>query len=171
MDAHDAERLTRALDREGLAAHWRDGILVCEDPGLVVALRAWHGKLSTFNRLIREIAKREDRPIKPYKPMDHVVLVLAILLGLRAGDLADVVHEVIWRQPFPNANHRTVVAAIEDELGKQCPEDVLRKAVTPLFMESKKLLDGSNTSLSNADAKQRHLQLAARLVAAVQSIK
>ena len=116
LNDHDAQRLRDSLEAEALPARYADGALQFDDALLGAAVRSWHGKLTTLNRLIRETAKREGKPIQPYKPMDDVNLVLAILAGLPGG-LPAIVHEVIWRQPFPNANHRTMVAAIEDELG------------------------------------------------------
>ncbi len=98
-------------------------------------------------------------------------LYLAIIAGLQRGELPAIVHEVIWRQPFFNANHRTAAAAIQDELDVRLDEQQARLLTTDVILESKALLDGSDTSLSNEEAKRRHYGAMQRLVAAIQSIK
>ena len=168
---HDLKRLTQALASEELPASIDDDALVIPDEALGLRVYAWCKRLTWLNRDIHRIAAREGKPLQPYKPFDPVNLYLAVLSGLHQGSLHSLAHEVIWRQPFRNANHRSTTAALLEEMDLDPNLEELAELTEPLFKRSKELMDGSDQSLSNDEAKAEHLATMEKLVEALQSIK
>lgn len=171
LDEHAFSRLHRALAEANVSAHVDVGSVVFDDPHFGRQVQVWLERLIDYNFRIHQAAKREGKPLSRYKPRDEVNLIVAVCLGLQAGRNAAIVHEVVWRQPFPNANHRTAIAALIDELDVTVGMDDLRTVTDPFITESKGLLDGSDRSRTDKEAKQAHHELMVRLVEELQSIK
>lgn len=171
MDAHDLRRLSTGLEQEALPATMAGSELIFEDIELGRRIEQWYERFMRLNRAIHAKARRDGKSIQPYKTLDRVNLLLAIVAALSRGSPEDMAHEVIWRQPFPNANHRTTVAAIAEALGINLQAATLSEVVDAYFVRSKELLDGSDTSLTDGEAKEAHALEMRAMVAAVQSLR
>jgi len=171
LSSHDLERLKGELDTAHLPARVQGTAVVFTDNEMGEQAQAWIERLIDYNARIHRQADREGRPLERYKPRDEANLILAVCLGLQSKTASAIIHEVIWRQPFPNANHRTATAALIDELGLTIDMEELRTLTNSVFAESKKLLDGSDQSLSNREAKNAHNAVIARLVGTLQSMR
>lgn len=155
LQPHDLGRLAQGIKDRGINADVDGSDLVILDEALGKDAVLWIERLIRFNRFIHDSAKREGNPIQPYKPRDLVNLYLAVLVGRTNGSLAMLAHEIIWQQPFANANHRSTTAALIEALNVEASIEEIKHVTEPAFTESKKLLDGSDKSLSNDEAKAR----------------
>ncbi len=171
LDAHEVGRMRKAVDEYSLPVVLEGSRLVFSDSDFGDRVVVWSERLIRYNRRIHQLAKRRGQPIKPYKSRDLVNLYVAVMLGLVDGSMASIAHHVVWYQPFANANHRTVTAALLEELGVSASPDTIRRVTHDLFAKSKNLLDGRDSSLTDEEEKMQHLEVMGRLVVCLQSIK
>lgn len=170
LSAHDLGRLRHAVHDLDLPVEVEQGDLVFTDLQLGHRFEAWVERLLRYNRSIHRAAQLRGRPIEPYKPRDLVNLYVAVLRGVNPWNLGTLAHEVVWMQPFANANHRTVTAALLDQLGLDVPLDELRHLTDAVFVASKRLLEGADASLTDAEAKAEHGRVMDDFVAKLQSM-
>lgn len=115
------------------------------------------------------IARRSGQPIRQLKPRDDVLLFAAVWQALDEAsgdvDVARMLHEVIWWQPFPNANHRTAFTyacrLLADPTGQGLPDlssHPLRRIAERCFGRSKELMR-KDTGMDDDEAKRHHLHL------------
>lgn len=132
--------------------------------------------------LMVDTAAKEGLQIRPYKPLEKEVILVGIESALRHSqsvqDLVEtLMHELVWGQGLPNANHRTtfalLAAVLADEgLQSPCPS-VYQEIAEDFAKASKPLIVDKEFAVDLETVKQRHRSVchdfAQRILDAAQS--
>ncbi len=126
--------------------------------------------------LTLEAAKLENVKITPYKPLQrHVALIAALRAQETAEDddlrtrLGNLLHEFVWAQPLPNANHRSAFLLVARKATQQNLELVSDEDMIVIGNEfakkSKPLISEKEFRPDPTREKRQHRQAAKEAVA------
>lgn len=126
---------------------------------------------------VRAEAARQGIEIKPYKPMERHVVFVAMVAALRDTEpetserYATMLHECVWAQGLPNANHRStlnlVVTMMVSEKGIQPTEDDFFAIGERFAHESKQFVREKEWAVDPSDLKAGHWAAAERAIDAL----